>query len=522
MTIEKDAASVRAEVEGSFSAPEGAGDGQSAPGDRRTPSGAARASTHVGALAGVREWQATLARRALLADVAAVVTAVVAAYVLRFDIEVDVDLLEPRGGMYLLISVVLVEAWVVALGLGGARNPRILGSGREETLRVVRSTLALFGVVAVVCYLFKFDLARSYVAVALPIGLGLLLVGRWLLHRQLHSARERGDFRRRTIVVGAFDTVQDLALRMRRERGAGYDVVGVCVPGGTASPSPLVNVPVLGAVTDAAEVAKSANVDAVAVTASDAATTRTIKQLAWDLEPVGADLLVVPSLADVASPRLLTTPVDGVPVMQVTPPGYTGWQHVLKRGFDVVGSALALAVLVVPLLVVAALVRMTSPGPALFRQERVGLNGEPFTLYKLRTMRDGAEAALVEALEGDDAGVFYKPKADSRVTRLGRFLRRYSIDELPQLYNVLRGDMSLVGPRPQVPFEVAQYDDAVRRRLLVKPGLTGLWQVSGRNDLPLDQSVRLDLYYVENWSFIGDVVILLRTARAVLRPSGAY
>lgn len=501
MTIAKGAASIPAGLEA-----------QSAP----------RAFTRVEALGDARAWQATLAQRALFTDVAAIILGVAAAYIVRLDLTVDVGLLEPRGGQYLLISVVLVEAWAVALGVGGARNPRVLGSGREETLRVVRSTLALFGGVAVLCYLVKFDLARSYVAIALPVGLCLLLVSRWLLRRRLVSEREQGSFRRRTLLVGAFDTVQDLGLRMRGERGAGYDVVGVCLPGGTSRPSPLVNVPVLGDVSDAAIVAQRAAVDAVAVTASDAATTRTIKQLAWDLEPLGADLLVVPGLADVSSPRLLTTPVDGVPVMQVSPPGYTGWQHVLKRGFDVVVSALALAVLVVPLAVVAGVVRLTSPGPALFRQERVGLNGELFTLYKLRTMRDGAEVALVDALDGAAAGVFYKPKTDPRVTRFGRFLRRYSIDELPQLYNVLRGDMSLVGPRPQVPFEVAQYDDAVRRRLLVKPGLTGLWQVSGRNDLPLDQSVRLDLYYVENWTLISDIVILFRTARAVMRPAGAY
>ncbi|MFF2451832.1 sugar transferase [Isoptericola sp. NPDC058082] len=466
-------------------------------------------------------WQASLSGRVLLVDVAAIVVAVVAAYVVRFDLEVDVGLLEPRGGQYLLISVVLAEAWVLALGLGGARSHRVIGAGREENLRVVRASLALFGFAAVVCYLLKFDLARSYVAVALPLGLVSILAGRRWVARRLRADRARGEYRRRTLLVGAFETVQDLGIRMRRERSAGFDVIGVCLPGGAATPSPLPGVPVLGDVRDVAAVARRTRVDAVAVTASDTATTRTIKQIAWDLEPSGADLLVVPGLADVASPRLLMTPVDGVPVVQVTPPGYTGTQHALKRAFDVVVAGLGLAVVTVPLLLIAALVRLTSPGPALFRQERVGLNGEPFTLYKLRTMRTGAEAQLGHAL-GGAAGVFYKPKADPRVTRLGQFLRRYSVDEFPQLINVLRGDMSLVGPRPQVALEVAQYDDALRRRLLVKPGLTGLWQVSGRSDLPLDQSVRLDLYYVENWTLLGDVAILLRTARAMLRPEGAY
>jgi exopolysaccharide biosynthesis polyprenyl glycosylphosphotransferase len=215
------------------------------------------------------------------------------------------------------------------------------------------------------------------------------------------------------------------------------------------------------------------------------------------------------------------TPVDGASMVQVMHPGYTGLQHGVKRAFDVVGATLILAVTLLPLAICAALVRLTSRGPVFFRQQRIGLNGEPFTMYKLRSMREGSEARLAEAL-GSEAGIFYKPKNDPRVTPVGRFLRKYSIDEFPQLINVLKGDMSLVGPRPQVADEVRQYDATWKRRLFVKPGMTGLWQVSGRNDLPIDQSVRLDLYYVENWSLLGDVGIILRTAREVFMPSGAY
>ncbi|GGM18811.1 sugar transferase [Promicromonospora citrea] len=466
-------------------------------------------------------WQDVVARRALLADLAAVVAAVALGYVLRFDREVQVDLVEPRGGQYVLISVALAEAWVVALGLAGARSPRILGSGREEYVRVARGTLALFGLAAVVCYLVKFDLARSYVAVTLPVGLALLLVGRRVLATRLHAERAQGRFRRRTLVVGARDAVLDLCRRVERAHEAGFVVVGVCLPGGAGVPSPVDGVPVLGRVEDAAEAARAIDADVVAVTASDSATPTTLKRLAWDLEVTGAELVVVPALADVASPRLLITPVDGVPVVQVSPPGYTGLQHAVKRVFDLVVATLLLLVVAVPLLVLGLCVRLTSPGPALFRQQRIGLNGAPFTLYKLRTMRQDAEADLADVLDGE-VGVFYKPKADPRVTPLGRFLRTYSLDEFPQLVNVLRGDMSLVGPRPQVPLEVAQYDDALRRRLLVKPGLTGLWQVSGRNDLSIDQGTRLDLYYVENWSLLGDVGIMLRTAREIIAPSGAY
>lgn len=494
------------------------------PGQRLTgahvprPAGMTAPSPHRGPAA---PWQDVIVRRAQLLDVVAVTAAVALGYVLRFDRGVEVDLFEPRGGQYVLISVVLAEAWVLALGMVGSRSPRVLGSGREEYLRVVRATVTLFGITAIVCYLVKFDLARSYVAVTLPLGIALVAGGRWLLANRLHHERARGEFQRRTLVVGARDAVIDLCSRVGRNHQAGFRVVGMCLPGGTSVPSPVDGVPVLGNIAQAADVARALDVDAVAVTASDGATPQALKQLAWDLEPTGAQLVVVPALADVASPRLMVTPVDGLPVVQVSPPGYTGLQHALKRIFDVVGATLILLVVAAPMAVLAGLVRLTSPGPATFTQQRIGLNGRPFTLYKLRTMRQDAEAELAAVLDGD-VGVFYKPKADPRVTRLGRFLRRYSLDEFPQLLNVLKGDMSLVGPRPQIELEVAQYDDALRRRLFVKPGLTGLWQVSGRNDLSLDQGTRLDLYYVENWSLLGDIGILLRTARAVISHSGSY
>ncbi|GAB4086460.1 sugar transferase [Myceligenerans cantabricum] len=466
-------------------------------------------------------WQDGLNARALLHDLIAVSLGVGLGYFLRFDRAVEVDLLEPRGGLYVLLSVVLVEGWALALGLAGSRRPEVLGSGREEYVRVVRGSLALFGLLAVICFLAKFDLARSYVAVTLPVGLALVLLGRWLLQRRLHERRRRGECRRRTVLVGSREAVRDLGRRIERASSAGFEVVGVCVRGGVGSASPLDGVPVLGSVGQAAEVAARVEADAVAVTAHEDATPAALKQLAWDLESTSADLVVVTGLADVAAPRLVVTPVDGAPMVQLTHPGYTGLQHAAKRAFDLAGAVLILAVALVPLAVCAALVRLTSRGPAFFQQQRIGLNGAPFTMYKLRSMRQGAEGQLTETL-GAEAGVFYKPKDDPRVTPIGRFLRKYSIDEFPQLVNVLKGDMSLVGPRPQVADEVRQYDAMWKRRLFVKPGLTGLWQVSGRNDLPVDQSVRLDLYYVENWSLLGDVGILLRTAREVFLPSGAY
>ncbi len=234
---------------------------------------------------------------------------------------------------------------------------------------------------------------------------------------------------------------------------------------------------------------------------------------------------MAPSLTDVAGPRIHSRPVAGLPLLHVETPQYSGFRAAVKRVFDVVLSSLALVVLAVPMLVVAALVKTTSAGPVFFMQERVGYHGRAFRMFKFRSMRQDAEELLTQLDQQekiDQASVLFKMKDDPRVTRVGKFIRRYSIDELPQLINVLKGDMSLVGPRPSLAREVELYDPHVHRRFLVKPGITGLWQVSGRSDLSWEESVRLDLYYVENWSLTADIMILWKTTRAVFHASGAY
>ncbi|SMF00541.1 Undecaprenyl-phosphate galactose phosphotransferase WbaP/exopolysaccharide biosynthesis polyprenyl glycosylphosphotransferase [Cellulosimicrobium cellulans J34] len=464
-------------------------------------------------------WKARLARRVAVVDALAVATAVATAYLVRFD---------GIGGttldlQYAAISAALLVVWWCALRAAFSRDGRSLGSGAPEYARVVNATVAVFGVVAIAAYLLRYDLARGYVAIALPVGLVLLVLGRWAVRRQLVRMRRRGRCRSRTVVVGGRDGVAHLVGSLREARDSGYEVVGACVPGGPLEPHETVaGVPVVGEVGDTARLVEPLHADTVMVTGSDLVTPRTVKRLAWDLEPWGADLVLAPALTDVAGPRIRTRPVAGLPLLHVEAPGYSGPQHVLKRAFDVVGALGLLVLFAVPLVVTALAVKLTSRGPVLFTQERVGLRGEPFTVLKFRSMVVDAESRLEDVLGAGNVGVFYKPKQDPRVTRVGAFLRRYSIDELPQLFNVLGGSMSLVGPRPQVALEVDQYDDEIGRRLLVKPGLTGLWQVSGRNNLTLEESVRLDLYYVENWTVTGDLLILLRTLRAVVGRDGAY
>ncbi|BCW72569.1 hypothetical protein NicSoilB8_36130 [Arthrobacter sp. NicSoilB8] len=232
---------------------------------------------------------------------------------------------------------------------------------------------------------------------------------------------------------------------------------------------------------------------------------------------------MAPALTDIAGPRIHTQQVAGLPLIHVTTPALDGGQRVAKRLFDIVVSAILIVLSSPVMIVVALLLKLTDPGPVLFKQQRVGIQGAHFGMLKFRSMVIDAEQRLVELQHKNEGnGVLFKMKSDPRITPVGRFLRKFSLDELPQLFNILAGSMSLVGPRPPLPSEVAAYEKDVRRRLLVKPGLTGLWQVSGRSNLSWQDSVRLDLYYVENWSLAGDLLIILKTARAVFRSTGAY
>src|SRR5665811_1474546 len=282
-------------------------------------------------------------------------------------------------------------------------------------------------------------------------------------------------------------------------------------------------VPVLGDESEAAEIAQRIGASTVACTSSAGFDTGGLRRLGWALEGSDIDLVVVPGLTDVAGPRVLTRPVAGLSLLHVDAPVFAGPQLALKTAIDRCGAAFLLIVLSPLFAVVSVLIRRDHKGPVFFRQERIGKGGTSFPMLKFRTMQVGAEAMLQSLLDRSDGqGPLFKLRDDPRITRIGAKLRRYSLDELPQLINVLRGQMSLVGPRPPLPSEVEAYEHDVRRRLLVKPGMTGLWQINGRSDLSWEESVRLDLYYVENWSVMSDLMILWRTGRAVIHASGAY
>jgi exopolysaccharide biosynthesis polyprenyl glycosylphosphotransferase len=420
-------------------------------------------------------------------------------------------------------SLSLVVAWPTLLAVTGAYERRSFGIGSDEFRRVGRAGLLLLAGLGFVSYAAELDLSRALVVVAVPSLTLVTLVERYAARRSLHRQRLKGRCVKRVVVVGRGGAVLELVDRLRRAHHAGLEVVAACVtPDDRARVARAVDLPVAG-LDDVIEIAARMNADTIAVTSASETAAQYLRSLSWQLEGSGMELLVAPGLVEVAGPRLHIRPFDGLPLLSVEQPRFEGWRRVVKGALD---RSVALAALIVfaPLFGALALaVALSSPGGVFYRQQRVGLNGRPFTMLKFRSMVSGADQQVAGLSDGNDAdGLLFKIRQDPRVTPVGRWLRRLSLDELPQLVNVLTGSMSLVGPRPPLPQEVARYDTSVSRRLLVKPGLTGLWQISGRSDLPWEEAVRLDLRYVENWSLALDVQILWKTARAVVTASGAY
>jgi exopolysaccharide biosynthesis polyprenyl glycosylphosphotransferase len=477
-----------------------------------------------------RSWGRRYARRLLVTDALSLLGAAVVVHLIRYPGSIDgsVDRYLP----YLALTGILVVVWMQALAWSGSRDPKTIGYGTVEYKRVIHATFAVFGLAAILSYLFRLELPRSYLLVMMPAGLVMVLLSRYVWRKWLHRRRGEGDYFTRVLAVGNVHTVTELLRDLRRAPHAGYKVVGVCIRQDPrmvdADGGELIEVdgvPVLGGLDDVAGVAKSCGADTVAVTSSASFGPSRVRALSWELEDTDAELVLAPALTNIAGPRVHTQPVAGLPLIHVDRPTYRGANRILKKSFDVVGSLVLLLLFSPVLLGFAIAIKLSSKGPVFFRQDRVGLNGQSFRMIKFRSMVIDAESRLEHLRDANrDAGnvVLFKMKNDPRVTGVGKFIRRFSIDELPQLFNVVKGDMSLVGPRPPLATEVALYGDEARRRLLVKPGMTGLWQVSGRSDLTWDDTVRLDVYYVENWSITGDMVIIWKTARAVVSSSGAY
>ncbi len=458
---------------------------------------------------------------AFATDLVLVALTVVAAILGRETIPFPIDV--RIGNALDVAGPAMIIGWVTAIFLLGGYRPHVFGAGLDEYKATINASLLTAAAVGIGCYLLRFPLSRGFFVLAFLIGIPALIAGRYLLRNGIHRARSLGALQHSVVIAGHEGHIDEIAAVLRRETWLGYNVIGALPPELGVHSSTSSGIPVLGSSRSVAQIAVDADADVVFLAGGAVGSAAEMRRLAWELEGEDIAVVIAPSVTDVSSERIRVRPVGGLPLIHLEKPRSAEAVRRAKRTFDIVGT-LGLLLLFAPVFAfTAAWVWMHDRGPILFRQTRVGRDGESFHCWKFRTMVLNAEALLPElhAAQGYEDGLF-KMANDPRVTGPGKWLRRFSLDELPQLVNVLKGDMSLVGPRPPLKHEVAQYDDDMARRLRVRPGMTGLWQVSGRSDLAWSEAIRLDLYYVDNWSMLQDLTILARTFGAVFGKHGAY
>lgn len=462
-------------------------------------------------------WSHRYVARIVVADalVGGILSAVLATY--------SNTLSDEGTGVVVLLTLIGALLWTGAIAVARGYHRAQVGFGSDEIRSVLRAGVGLVFVGAFPAGLMQETALLKLVVVGTPAAVVLSLIIRYVARKSLHRQQAKGRNMRHVIVVGTSAAAKELKDRLDREPHGGMKVVGVCVPPEERGRVLDLGMPVLGELKDAARVVQQYGCDAVAVTSDDATRHNYLRELSWSLEGTGVEMLVDPGLVEVAGPRMHIRPLMGFPLLHIEEPHFTGWRRVAKRAADILITSIGLVIISPLMLGIALAVKFQDGGPIVFRQTRVGRGGQPFSMLKFRSMVIDAEArkaALMEVNEGK--GGLFKLSHDPRITRLGKFLRDFSLDELPQLFNVLNGSMSLVGPRPHLAQELAQMPSEASRRSLVTPGLTGLWQVSGRSDLEGDDAIRLDLRYVENWSFTLDLLILWKTASAVLAKRGAH
>lgn len=457
----------------------------------------------------------------VLIDAMAVMVALFSASIIRFEIMGETPALQ-NGWSYPLLTVLSVPVWLSLFWLYGLYEPRQVLSPVNEFKQVFHGVVAGAVVLLISDSVLRLNLARGWALLAMFCGLVMLGGERLAVRKALHFLRRRGGDTTRTLVLGANHEGRTVANTLEREGWLGYQIIGFLdddLPPGEKTEH---GHDVLAPVADVKKVIAQRDVNLVLIAATAFETTR-LNKLFWELQDCDVDLQITSGTVDLLASRMTVQSVAGVPLLYVRRTGINALQQTVKRTMDFAGS-LALIVLLSPLLIGIALwIRRDSEGPAIFKQMRAGRDGKPFVCWKFRTMVVDAEQRLAELEHlSEGPGLLFKLKEDPRITKAGKWLRRYSLDELGQLINVLRGEMSLVGPRPALPSEVDQYDDWVRNRLRVKPGMTGLWQVSGRAETSFADYIRYDLFYIQNWSLSLDLWILWRTFRAVLSAEGAH
>ena len=473
----------------------------------------------------VRRWQLRFAALLACADVLSALLAALICWAVRGSSTGHAVTVLDAHLSYRLLAGLSLPVWIAAMAAFGAYQPRQVGEGQREYRLPVFVGLRLLAAVAIASFALHSNVSRSVVLVYFPALVLTELLLRFGALRVLAAARVKGKAVRRLLVVGDEQTVTGFVDHLSRHRTHGYRVVGAALPDVTGE---LVvrgmRIPVVSQPDELLAAALRLDAEAVAVIGHGRFEQATLQQVAWQLERSGVDLLVAPDVVDLAGPRIRVAPVMGLPLLYIGEPRIRRRSQVLKALYERLLAVPLLALAAPVMAVVAVLIRLDSAGPVLYSQERIGHNAKPFRMLKFRTMVPDADARLSEILDRNefDGGVLFKMRDDPRITRVGRWLRRYSIDELPQLINVVRGDMLLIGPRPCLEREVGAFGAAAHRRFMARPGLTGLWQVSGRADLPYEDAVRLDLYYVENWSIAMDLSILWKTVLVLLGGRGGY
>lgn len=461
----------------------------------------------------------TVARRLVALDAVVIAVASVVAYWIRLRIGSSGALSALHNEVPTAIAV--LPLWLIALHATGAYSPFHLAMGLDGIRKFLAGTTLAVVSLGFLSFLANLQLSRVYVGLLYGgalIGGGLV---RMAVRSSLRSGWRKGVGVQKTLLVGVNEESVAVARAMHDEPG--YDVVGFLDDQLAPGTDVYEDVKVIAAISEDAVTAARHYGAGLVVVAPSAVEPGTLRRLAVGLEGSEIDLAIAPSLFEVVTRRLSVEAVGNVPLLQVEQIRLAGFRAVAKRTLDVAGALLLIAVTWPVMAIAATTVRFDSAGPIIFRQRRIGKDQRPFTILKFRTMTDGADERLGEVLQLNEAGHhFFKIRQDPRVTAVGKTLRKWSIDELPQLWNVLRGDMSLVGPRPPLPAEVVRYEEWHMRRLRVRPGITGLWQVSGRSNVDFDEAARLDIFYIENWSVGLDMAIALRTARAVFGRDGAY
>lgn len=462
-------------------------------------------------------WRSRVRIGMIASDSLIVVVCVAAGQLLRFGVGYQ-GITGTAGLSYTALSIAVMATWLLAMAIAGAWHPKIFLSGTPGYGRIIKASFTVFGLVAVVAYLGKWEIARGYVAIAIPLGMTALLIARASWRACLLALRRRGAMMQPTLIVGGEFTAVALAKQFRESPLAGYHVVGLCLPNDYQDDA-VDEIPVVGTFESIVDTAHRVGASVIAVAKTDKFSPEQLRKLSWSLEHTNLSLIVAPMLTDITGPRIHASPVPGMELVHLERPRLSGPQLWLKATFDYIAASIGLVIASPIFVAVAVAIKLDDGGPVFFRQQRVGLAQKPFKIWKFRTMRVGADALHREIAA--HSAVFTKSHKPADLTRIGNFLRRSSIDELPQMLNVLAGQMSLVGPRPLVPWEGTTIAGYIQRRTLVKPGITGLWQISGRSETSGARAADLDLLYVENWSILGDVYLIFRSVRAVLSSHGA-